>query len=122
MPGWNPGLRHALVGTQFYDKPWSGCSLRHAWSGLSLRHALVGTKFYDMLWSGGSLTTCHSRYAVSRHVLVMTQIYDIHWSGRNFTICLVGTQVYGMPWSGRSFMTSPCRESSPTENKTISNE
>ena len=68
--------------------PWSGSSIRRAWSGriytacpgwgAVLRHALVGKQFstcmvtthlYGMPWSGHSFTTCHGRDTVLRHAL-----------------------------------------------------
>ena len=58
-------LRHTLVGTHFYDIPWS--------ERIFLRHTLVGTQFfYDLPLSGRSFTTYPDRDAFSRHTLVGT--------------------------------------------------
>ena len=51
-------IQYAMVGTQFYDIPWSG---------RSFRHVLVGTQF----------PICPVRDAVLQHAMVLTQFYDM---------------------------------------------
>ena len=59
-PGCNTVLRHPWSRCSFTT--WSSTLLRHGRDAV-LRHALVGTQFYDMPWSRRSLTTCPGRDA-----------------------------------------------------------
>ena len=58
-------IQHALVGMQFYDMPWSGCSF-------------ITCPGADA--AGHSYSTCPGQDVVLRHVLVRTQYYDISGS------------------------------------------
>ena len=56
--------------------------------GIVLQHTMIGTHYYDMPWSNCSFTTCPGRYTVLRHVLVGTQFYNMQWSGHRYTAYL----------------------------------
>ena len=42
-----------------------------------IQHVLVGTLFYDIPWSGRSFTTYHGQDAVLQHTMVGTKFYDM---------------------------------------------
>ena len=52
-----------------------------------IQHALVGMQFYDMPWSGCSFTTCPGADAAIRNSLIGTSLFNMSWSGRSFTAC-----------------------------------
>ena len=67
-PSWDAVIQHALVATQFYDMPISGCSFTTC---------LVGTPFNAMPWSGRRFNTYPGRNA----------IYELPWSGCSYSTC-----------------------------------
>ena len=110
-------LRHALVGTQFYDMALSGRSSSTFPSrDAVIRHALVGTQLFDMhgrdtvlhVWSECSFTTCPDWDAVLRHAMVGTQLFGTcPGRDRSFTTCMVGMQFHDMYGRECSFTTCP---------------
>ena len=76
-PG-DSAVRHALVGTQFYNMPGRVQFYGMPGRGAVLRHALAGSQFCDMPKLGRSFTTCTG-------------------ARRSFTTCMVGMQFYDMP-------------------------
>ena len=118
--GWDVVKRHALVGRQLFDIPWSGRGfITYMGREAVIQHALIGMQFYDIPCSGHSFTAYPGQDAVIQHALIGMQVY-LSWLGHSFTCSggdaivrhvLVGTHLFNMSW-WRSSLTT-CLEETP---------